>query len=114
MISAAAVNLYAVDWHVGLQGNVGKLAVGLDTHKAYAGLSFETSRQVFASIDLGVAYNLSSEDLGSKFLFRAALSVGVKLGDHRISVAVDHISNGNLADYNPGRDAIGLVYGYVF
>ena len=110
--------LYSEDWNAGAEASLGSgipsPTLGIDLEKLYAGLAFETRGGLFLSVNLGGAYNLTSRDLGSNLLFRAALGVGYQIGNHRIMLMFDHISNAKLVDYNPGRDTIGIRYGYVF
>jgi lipid A 3-O-deacylase len=53
--------------------------------------------------------------LGSRVLFHIPLELGLRLDAHNsVSVYFEHTSNGNLARYNEGLDAIGVRYGYRF
>ncbi len=53
--------------------------------------------------------------LGSRFLFRESVAVGVKpLDKFNISLFVDHASNGGLASPNPGLTGAGVRLGYQF
>jgi hypothetical protein len=53
--------------------------------------------------------------LGSRVLFHIPLELGLRLDPHNsVSVYFEHTSNGNLARYNEGLDAIGARYGYRF
>ena len=54
-------------------------------------------------------------DLGGHVQFRSLLGLGYKISPRsRISLAVDHVSNANLDDLNPGRNAVHLRYAYSF
>jgi len=110
--------LYSTDWNAGVEVSFGssipRPTLGIDLEKLYAGLACETRGSLFLSLNLGGAYNLTSRDLGSNLLFRVACGVGYQIGNHRITLSFDHISNAKLVDYNPGRDTIGIRYGYVF
>lgn len=91
-----------------------KVVIGIDNHKVYTGLSFETGCKLFIGTNLGSAYTLVDKDLGSRLLFRASIYVGYRIKNHRIIVVADHISNADLAERNPGLDTLGIRYGYVF
>jgi hypothetical protein len=48
-------------------------------------------------------------DLGGNLQFRTLLGIGYRLSDRtRVSLALDHLSNGGLDDTNPGRNAVFL------
>ena len=110
--------LYSTDWNIGVEmaygSTIPKPSIGIDLEKVYVGLLYETPGSLFLCLNVGGAYNLTSRDLGSKMLFRAAFGIGYQMGGHRIIFLVDHISNASLAKYNPGRDTVGIRYGYVF
>jgi hypothetical protein len=54
-------------------------------------------------------------DLGGDFQFRTLVGVGYRLSESsRISVAIDHISNGGFNSRNPGREALSIRYGMKF
>ena len=111
-------HLYSTDWNAGVEvafgSTIPKPSIGIDLEKVYAGLLYETPGSLFLCLNVGGAYNLTSRDLGSKLLFRVAFGVGYQIGNHRIILMFDHISNASLVDYNPGRDTVGVRYGYVF
>ncbi|WP_099824497.1 acyloxyacyl hydrolase [Oceaniglobus indicus] len=57
----------------------------------------------------------NGNDLGGKLEFRTLVGTGYRFNDrHRLSVAVDHISNGGLSNRNPGRNSVFLRYGLSF
>ena len=92
-----------------------KFNLGLDINKVYAGFVIETTRQgLFVSLGLGGAVKIATRDLGSVLLFRASVGIGYRLNRHRLSVIFDHVSNGNLASYNPALNTFGIRYGYEF
>ena len=52
---------------------------------------------------------------GCELLFRATLSLGVRLDAHQsLAVMASHISNAGLCDHNDGLDNVGIRYGYRF
>jgi len=108
----------AYDWNFGMEGvlKIKKIGFnfGLDTHKISAGLVFETKERIFVNMNLGGSWNLTSVDLGSRLLFRIAFGLGFKMKSHRLMIIWDHISNADLANRNPGRNALGVRYGYQF
>lgn len=96
-----------------------------DTSKIYGGLlwEFEMTCGLFLNLGVGAALHdgtlgTSREDkreLGSRILFRIPVEIGYTLHDcHRVSIAIDHVSNAGLADHNEGLNSIGLLYGYRF
>ncbi len=53
--------------------------------------------------------------LGSKLMFREAVSLGVQFAEHHsLSVMLDHTSNASLGKCNPGLTGLGVRYGYRF
>ena len=57
----------------------------------------------------------STKELGLRVLFREAAEIGFRITDRNsVSVVLDHISNGGLADENEGLDNFGLRYSYIF
>ncbi len=108
--------------HLGFSGNLDGY-----TSKAYGGLTWEWDfwGQFFAGGSLGFAWHdgktstldTDRKELGSKWLFRESLSLGVRFGSrlqHNASVMLDHISNAGIADKNDGLDTVGLRYGIRF
>ncbi|MEE9299859.1 MAG: acyloxyacyl hydrolase [Alphaproteobacteria bacterium] len=102
--------------HVNTQG---------DTSQLFAGLTwtFELGYGVFVGADFGLAVHDgelrtsddSTKELGLRVLFREAAEIGFRITDRNsVSVVLDHISNGGLADENEGLDNFGLRYGYIF
>lgn len=89
-----------------------------DTSKLYGGGLWEYLWQSGWFFDTGVGFawhDGRGKDLGSRVLLRLAIEVGYSVADnHRLSFLMDHISNANTADPNPGIDDMGLVYSYVF
>ena len=54
-------------------------------------------------------------DLGGDVQFRTLIGLGYRVSDKsRISIAIDHISNAGLDDFNPGREALTIRYGMKF
>lgn len=54
-------------------------------------------------------------DLGGNIQFRTLLGLGYELSDTRsISLAIDHLSNASLEDFNPGRETLSLRYSFSF
>ncbi len=103
----------------------GSLNLAGQTSKAYAGLLWERifGPGLFFNTGLGLALHdgrLDTDDpdrksLGSRFLFRVPLEVGVILSPrYRLSLFFDHISNGYLAHPNEGLDTLGLRLGLQF
>lgn len=55
------------------------------------------------------------QHLGSRFLFRESLSLGVAFYNRNsLSLTLEHASNARLAKPNPGLTGFGLRYGYRF
>jgi len=111
---------HATELSVGVEGVFGagviKPTIGIDINKIYTGFTIETmGLGLFASLGLGGAVNVrASRNLGSILLFRASVGFGYKLGAHRLSIVYDHVSNADLASYNPGLNVLGICYGYRF
>jgi lipid A 3-O-deacylase len=91
----------------------------------YFGLTWEANftSLFFADLGLGGAVhtgpdNSTSSDhkgLGTRLLFHESLSAGFRITQiWNVSVYVDHISNANLGNHNPGVTDAGLRLGYVF
>jgi opacity protein-like surface antigen len=54
-------------------------------------------------------------DLGGNLQFRSLIGVGYRLSESSsVSLAVDHISNAGLNDFNPGRNSISIRYRMSF
>jgi len=95
------------------------------TSRAYldARWEIESVLGIFFGIGLGAAVHDGVLDpsepdrkaLGSRVLFHIPIELGFRLdARNSISVYFEHTSNGNLATYNEGLDAIGVRYGYKF
>lgn len=57
----------------------------------------------------------SGNDLGGNLQFRSLLGVGYELkSGNKISVAIDHKSNGSIEDQNPGEEMLVLRYSFNF
>jgi lipid A 3-O-deacylase len=95
--------------------------------QVYAGLSWEFRlwSGLFAGFSLGGALHTgplhdsgspqTSKAFGSRGLFRESIEIGWRFGErHSMSLMLDHISNANLADPNPGLETFGVRYGYRF
>ena len=112
--------IYATELSVGVEAVFGagivKPTIGIDINKIYTGLAVETmGLGLFASLGLGGAVNIrASRNLGSVLLFHVSVGIGHRLNNHRISVVFDHVSNADLASYNPGLNVFGIRYGYRF
>lgn len=53
-----------------------------------------------------------SKALGSRFLFRESLSLGMQINSkNSLALMVDHSSNGGLTMKNPGMTTVGIRYG---
>lgn len=89
-----------------------------DTSHIYGGgiWEYEWKSGVFFDTAVGLSANSETgKDLGSAILLRLALEAGYNLNPcNRISLMMDHISNANTADPNPGIDNIGLRFGHKF
>ncbi len=96
-----------------------------DTSQIYSGLTWSWYfwGPLFTSFDFGgsihdgniASSEPGSKELGSRFLFREALEIGVRLTHrHTLAIRLEHSSNANLATHNEGLDNIGLIYGYRF
>jgi len=91
----------------------------------YFGLTWEANftSLFFADLGLGGAVhdgpdNSSTSDhkgLGTRLLFHESLSAGFRITPTwNVSAYLDHISNANLGNHNPGITNAGLRLGYVF
>ena len=93
-----------------------------DDNDAYAGVGvsakWNVSERWFFEGSLAAGYyeaGSDSLDLGSDHQFRTLVGLGLRVSEKSsVSMAVDHLSNANTADTNPGRDAIYLRYGRSF
>jgi lipid A 3-O-deacylase len=110
---------------LGLQGRGGgrvwvlhPMAGGMVTHKGsfdlYAGFSFDLflgKRLVLRpSFAPGYFNKGSGKDLGYPLEFRSGLEVGWRFSNGtRLGVELNHISNGGLADRNPGANSLMLM-----
>ena len=95
------------------------------TSQVYTGVTwnYNFTKHIFGELSFGPSLNnghrdKSAEnwkDLGYNLLFRESLSLGLKFNAHHdVSIFLDHISNGGLAQYNGGMETLGLRYGYRF
>jgi len=91
----------------------------------YFGLTWEANFTsiFFADLGLGGAVhsgpdNSTTSDhkgLGTRLLFHESLSAGLRFTPTwNVSIYLDHISNANLGNHNPGVTNAGLRLGYVF
>lgn len=91
-------------------------ATSADALYAFGGLMFEVflGRHLFLSPNevVGLYSRGSGKELGSVIEFRSTLEAGVRFDNGvRLAVSVGHISNANLATYNPGTEIIsGHLY----
>ena len=96
-----------------------------DTNAFYAALTwtFGLTDGLFLDWSMGGAVHdgkLSTsasdrKELGSRVLFYLAAGIGYRfLGNHGVSIRLDHISNATLADDNSGLDTFGVRYSYRF
>jgi lipid A 3-O-deacylase len=99
-----------------------RIGIGIDALRAsWAGLgaSWQLARDnLFVEAAFMPGWQLptdSSPDLGGKLQFRSSLGVGYTF-DNGISIAlvVDHRSNGDTQEVNPGLETVGLRFGYTF
>lgn len=115
--SGADLNLEVLLGSGLIRPNVGlNLNSSGDTSKIYAGYVISSGSRAFISFALGAAihsgkiHSQDSKSLGSRFLFRIALEVGVMFGNYGVSLILDHISNADLARYNDGLDVLGIRF----
>ncbi|RTY34837.1 acyloxyacyl hydrolase [Chlorobium phaeovibrioides] len=114
--------IFTPEWEV--LGGIARPNLGMsinsagDTSYIYSGglLEWDGGSGWFFDAGVGLSMNdRKGKDLGSNLLLRLALEVGHDIYQcHRVSLIMDHISNANTADPNPGIDNIGLRYGYLF
>jgi lipid A 3-O-deacylase len=92
---------------------------------AYFGLTWEANfaRMFFADLGLGGAVHdgpdasttSDHKGLGTRLLFHESLSVGWRATQAiNLSIYVDHVSNANIGNHNPGVTDAGLRVGFVF
>lgn len=81
-------------------------------------LLWNTSDQWFVEGSLTVGYyneGNGGTNLGGNLQFRTLIGLGYRLSDRtRLSVAIDHLSNAGIEDFNPGREAVSVRYGVQF
>ncbi|WP_342070989.1 acyloxyacyl hydrolase [Yoonia algicola] len=84
-----------------------------------AGAKWSTERTVGgpifieASLMPGVYMQGDGPDLGFPVQWRGALGAGVKFGDvGSLSVFLDHRSNADLSEVNPGLETVGIRFSY--
>ena len=101
----------AAGMNINSQGYTSKLYGGVvvepDLGNLLLGFSFG------GAVHTGGLHGDVGRKLGSRLLFRVSLEVGWKLGNHRLTIMIDHISNAGLA-VNAGLDVVGFRYGYSF
>ena len=92
-----------------------------DTSQWFGGITwnFDLGYDLFFGADFGLALHngslrtstLDEKELGLRFLFREGAELGYRLnGHHAVSLVLDHVSNGRLAEANEGLDSFGLRY----
>lgn len=97
------------------------LNVNGDTSQWFGGITwdFDLGSNLFFGADFGLALHngnlrtstLDEKELGLRILFREGAELGYRLdGHHAISLVLDHISNGRLAEANEGLDSFGVRY----
>lgn len=59
-------------------------------------------------------YSEGETELGGNLHFRSLLGLGMNVGDGAFILSIDHLSNGNLHETNPGSEAIALRYQLQF
>lgn len=66
-----------------------------------------------ASLMPGIYMQGDGPDLGFPLQWRGALGAGIKFGDTgSVSVFLDHRSNADLAERNPGIETVGIKFSY--
>lgn len=104
--------------HVGFHVNTSG-----ETSQFFGGITwtFDLGSGFFFGSDLGLALHdgdLTTSDegekeLGLRVLFRLGAEVGYRFSErHAVSLVLDHISNGRLAEANEGLDDFGIRYTY--
>lgn len=100
------------------QGNTGLDGEGPEEDIAMFGLSQDVMigrGEVYFLAGLGAFIGSDGTDrIGSKFVFRERLGVGVYRGYYNLELAVHHISNGSLQEPNQGENFAVLSLGYRF
>lgn len=92
-----------------------------DTSQWFGGITwnFDLGYGLFFGADFGLALHdgnlrtstLDRKELGLRILFREGAELGYRLNHHNsISLILDHVSNGRLAEANEGLDSFGLRY----
>lgn len=106
--------------HLGINANIqGKNSYG------YFGLTWTANflEACFADLGVGGAIHTGPDEtterdrkgLGTRFLFHESIDVGYRfLPGQSLAVHIDHVSNANIGNHNPGITNIGLRYGYSF
>ena len=62
----------------------------------------------------GLYFKGNEIDLGGPIEFRSALEIEYKVNNkYGVGIGIDHRSNAEIYDYNPGMDAYKLVF-YVY
>ncbi|WP_425360250.1 acyloxyacyl hydrolase [Candidatus Tisiphia endosymbiont of Ceraclea dissimilis] len=95
------------------------------TSHIYTGITwhFDMTKCVFFEASFGFAIhngeieklNQRRRALGTRFLFRESLSLGVVIQEkHAVSLIIDHLSNAKIVKLNPGLTNLGVRYGYKF
>ncbi len=95
------------------------------TNQVYAGLAWTFDMFEFLFIEASIGGTVHDGNIdrrevdrnafGCELLFRATLSLGVRLDAHQsLAVMASHISNAGLCDHNDGLDNVGIRYGYRF
>jgi lipid A 3-O-deacylase len=114
--------LWAPRPHVGITIN----SVGKNSY-AYAGLTWTArlTEAIFADLGLGGAvhdgpdsssvFTRDHKGLGTRVLFHESAELGYRFSNSwSAAVFLDHISNADLGDHNPGLTNLGLRVGYAF
>lgn len=87
---------------------------------AFIGVGVMGRRRVGERLFLDVAftpgaYHAGETDLGSVLMFRSSASIGYDLTDTSfLSFGIDHYSNADIVDWNPGAESYFLRYGRRF
>lgn len=106
--------------HLGVTGNF----TG-DTSQAYLGLTWDIDlfAGVFFELGLGASVHNGNREsggptekkLGCRWLYRESVALGYRISEvHNVSVMLDHVSNNDRCDRNPGMDTLGIRWGYRF
>ena len=97
------------------------LNIDSDTSQWFGGITwnFDLSDDLFFGADFGLVLHdgnlrtstLDQKELGLRILFREGAELGYRLDHHHaVSLVLDHVSNGRLAEANEGLDNFGLRY----